>query len=219
MPYFELPNEDILYIHIPKTGGSSIEEYFQKKSTSGIKICNYLDDRLRKKYRLFSCKSAQHLKYENICKMQKEFNIDLNSNRLKIFASVRNPYDRILSDMFYNCAINPTASPEATFEAMKIYLSKDCYDTHNHPQHTFVTKDGKLIEGIIILKQESLKEDMKKNGYTDFDVYKNKTFNGIDVHYRKYLNNDSIELINNFFDKDFELFGYDKLQISSFPHS
>jgi hypothetical protein len=212
MPYFQTPNEDILLIHVPKAGGSSIEEYFRRKS-SNVSLFGYLDERLRKKYRIFSCKSMQHLSYENLYKMRNEFNIDFESERLKIITSVRNPYDRILSDMFFNRVLSPGASPENTFETMELYLSKDCYDTHNHPQHTFITKNnGELVENIIILKQETLTEDMKKIGYIDFNIWSNKTFNGIQVDYRKCLNSDSIRLINTVFAKDFELFGYEMLQ-------
>jgi hypothetical protein len=57
-----------------------------------------------------------------------------------------------------------------------------------------------------------LTEDMKKIGYIDFNIWSNKTFNGIQVEYRKYLNSDSIRLINTVFAKDFELFGYEMLQ-------
>jgi len=155
----------------------------------------------------------QHLTYENIYKMKKDFDfdIDFESSKLKIIASVRNPYDRILSDMFYNALISPNSSPESVFESMKSYLSKDCYDAHNHPQHTFVTKNGKLVENIVILKQENLTEEMKKNGYTDFNTWSNKTFTGMNVNYRNYLNKDSINLINSVFQKDFEMFGYEML--------
>lgn len=211
MPYIETSDENILYIHIPKTGGSSIEEYLTKKYSTELILRGYLDEKLKKKYRIYDHTSLQHLTYENLYKMRKDFNIDFESSKLKIIASVRNPYDRILSDMFYNALISPNSNPEGVFEAMKLYISKDCYDAHNHPQYTFVTKNGKLVENIIIMKQENLSEDMKKNGYTDFNVWKNKTFHGQNVEYRNYLNQDSINLINSVFEKDFELFGYEKM--------
>lgn len=208
MPYIETPEENILFIHVPKAGGSSIEDYFRKKQPSALKLFGYLDEKLKRKYRIYDHTSMQHLTYENIYKMKKEFDIDFESSKLKVIASVRNPYDRILSDMFYNALITPQTKPEGVFEAMKTYLSKDCYDAHNHPQHTFVTKNGNLVEGIIIMKQENLTEEMKKNGYTDFNTWSNKTFTGMKINYRNYLNEDSIKLINNVFQKDFELFGY-----------
>jgi hypothetical protein len=211
MPYIETPDENILFIHIPKAGGSSIEEYLSKKYSTSLKLHGYLDEKLKKKHRIYNHTSMQHLTYENLYKMRKDLLIDFESSKLKIIASVRNPYDRILSDMFYNALISPNTTPEYVFEAMKIYLSKDCYDSHNHPQHTFVTKNGKLIENITIMKQENLTEEMKKNGYSDFNVWKNKTFNGFEVNYRNYLNEDSIKLINTVFEKDFELFGYEMM--------
>jgi len=40
MPYIETPDENILFIHIPKAGGSSIEDYLKKNIQ---KILNYED--------------------------------------------------------------------------------------------------------------------------------------------------------------------------------
>jgi hypothetical protein len=59
------------------------------------------------------------------------------------------------------------------------------------------------MDNIIILRTETLNDDMKKIGYIDFDLHnlKNK-FNTND--YDGYLNEDSIALINNFYSKDFD---------------
>jgi hypothetical protein len=52
---------------------------------------------------------------------------------------------------------------------------------------------------------------MHKLGYNDFDIeIQNKPIN-----YDDYLNNDSIQLINMFYEKDFELFNYPKKSVSS----
>ena len=49
---------------------------------------------------------------------------------------------------------------------------------------------------------------MKNLGYIDFCVYTNVNPNK--VNYYNYLNNESIEIINNFYHLDFILFNYDK---------
>jgi hypothetical protein len=50
---------------------------------------------------------------------------------------------------------------------------------------------------------------MNELGFVDFNEFKNANPNKI--NYYKYLNNDSIQLINQFYDKDFSLFGYEKI--------
>lgn len=50
---------------------------------------------------------------------------------------------------------------------------------------------------------------MKNLGYIDFAVYDNQ--NIYKVNYYDYLNNESIEIINKFYDLDFKLFNYDKI--------
>ena len=57
---------------------------------------------------------------------------------------------------------------------------------------------------------QTLNDDMIKLGYTDFNIQSNKNkYN--EKKYLKYLNNDSIKLINQCYDKDFELFNYQKI--------
>jgi hypothetical protein len=48
-------------------------------------------------------------------------------------------------------------------------------------------------------------------GYTDFNRYENVNENKHNINYYSYLNNDSIKLINDFYDYDFILFNYPKI--------
>lgn len=83
-------------------------------------------------------------------------------------------------------------------------------DNHNKPQHFFITdSNNKLIHNIKILHTETLQSDMYNLGYTDFDVKKNVNSCKIDCF--DFLNQDSINLINDFYDMDFKLFNYNKI--------
>ena len=59
-----------------------------------------------------------------------------------------------------------------------------------------------------MLRTESLTEDMIKLGYKDFNQKINSNSNKL--NYDNYLNNDSIQLINEYYDEDFRILGYKK---------
>lgn len=69
------------------------------------------------------------------------------------------------------------------------------------PQHIFI-KGAPLVH---IMQTETLTKDMNELGY-DFNIHDNK--NKEDVDYYSFLNNESIVLINDFYQTDFELFNY-----------
>ena len=50
---------------------------------------------------------------------------------------------------------------------------------------------------------------MHKIGYYDFNIHEKVNKNKVDYYH--YLNNDSIQLINDFYDDDFKLFNYTKI--------
>jgi len=151
--------------------------------------------------------TLQHMPYKFILKHKHIFNI--NFNNISIITIVRNPYERLISDLFYYKKIELTTPKDAVFEIIKSYLSKHL-DNHTIPQYIFITTyDKKLIPNIKILHTETLKPDMINLGYTDFDVNVNTNLNKVD--YYNYLNSDSIQLINNYYSYDFELFNYTKM--------
>lgn len=213
MPYFKNDNFNILFIHIPKTGGSSLELYFSNKfnielNNKSLYLC--MDDKIILKENIIINSSLQHITYNQIVKYNKVFNIDFNN--IKIITIVRNPYERIISDLFYLKLINVDTSKENVFNIINKYLVSFNYDNHNIPQYNFITDDNReLIKNIHILKTENLTNNMKDLGYTDFNLLENN--NKYKVNYYNYLNNKSIEIINDFYHFDFILFNYDKIVI------
>lgn len=218
MPYFYDPNNNInvLFIHIPKTGGSSIEDYLYKKYNierdikslfSHSKELLKIDD--------FKCGPMQHRTYDSIMKYEKLLNI--NKNNLKVFAVVRNPYYRAISDLFYLKLIEHNFKPSKVYNAFKIFINGNIkkHGNHSFPQYLFVCdKNGNLHKNIHIMKTETLNDDMKKYGYEDFNIISNTNIQTNKINndslYEKYLNSDIIKEINKIYSKDFILFNYPK---------
>ena len=211
MPYFKHDDINVLFIHVPKTGGTSLESYFSSKFNIPLNnksVFDYIKDEQLLNEKLEINSSLQHITYNQLVKYSKIFNIDFDN--IKIITIVRNPYERFVSDLFFFSLITTDSTKEAVFDILNKYLVSDKYDNHNIPQHKFITNDkGEIIQNIHILKTESLTNEMKNLGYIDFDIYNNVNINK--VNYYNYLNNESIEIINNFYHLDFILFNYDKI--------
>jgi hypothetical protein len=210
MPYFKNKDINILFIHIPKTGGTSLENYFSSKFNIPLNNNSLwgfsTDETIDINSKINS--TLQHITYKQMVQNNNIFNIDFNN--IKIITIVRNPYERIVSDLFYYKLIKTDTSKEKVFDIINKYLELDIYDNHNIPQYKFITNDkGEIIQNIYILRNESLINDMKNIGYDDFNIFENVNPNK--VNYYNYLNNETIEIINNFYNLDFILFNYDKI--------
>ncbi len=209
MPYYKDIN--LLFIHIPKTGGTSLEQYLQKKSIQTLYSVFNSSNVLFEKFKL-KTPSLQHLTYKEILEYKDMLNVDFDE-KLKIITIVRNPYDRIISDLFFNDLINENSIAPQVYEVIQKYIYQDYYDhdNHNKPHYEFLIDDNNsIIPNIAIFKTETLTPDLIKYGYDDFNLNFHSNKKNIKKDkYANYLNNDSIKLINDFYKKDFELFNYD----------
>lgn len=205
MPYFK--KENILFIHIPKTGGTSVDKYFLKKHNEDVGV-----DKLIHPIVKYNNIAYQHLQLQTVYNERERFNIDFNN--IQILTIVRNPYHRIMSELIFLHLVGEDTTPEKTFEHIRTLTVQHNHnvlrDNHIRPQYEMLTLNGNIPDSIKILRTENLNQMMHDIGYVDFDLCEHKT--SISKPYMSYLNEDSIKLINTFYRKDFEHFGYEMVQ-------
>lgn len=211
MPYYQTKDTNLLFIHIPKTGGSSVEQFLARhyrlplnprhmcgRYGSGANIGEGFQ------YNVY----LQHQTYQVINKYKQ--NLHVNFDNIKFLTIVRNPYKKIMSALFFLRMVNVNTNPEQVFETIKSFLVYSKMLNFNTPQYQFlIDENEELIKNLTIIRTESLDKDMIDLGYTKFN-YKRRV-NRARVDYFKYLNADSIKLINETYAKDFEMFGYEMI--------
>jgi hypothetical protein len=214
MPYFKSKKSNLLFIHIPKTGGTSLEIYFSKKYNIPLGVSSLFGTipiSWKHKLNLQAC-SMQHLVLSKIVKHKSTFNVQLSPSTTML-SIVRNPYTRIISDLFYFKLITPSATKDLVFRQLQKYLRNyRVFDNHPIPQNAFLINDkGVIPKNMIVMHTETLTEDMRKHGFTDFNVIANinsfKTKHNT-IDYFDYLNSDSIKVINRIYANDFKIFAY-----------
>lgn len=210
-----------IFIHIPKTGGTSIENF--------LDLCNpsnhfadeiwFFQKGVKYNYQhltAFIYKTYGFLKPEDFETYFK-------------FTFVRNPYDRCVSKFFFSKGghkkdisipawvnIEPKIdfSPKA-FSEFLIRLSNNSLKAHDMLQSHFILDENQNSLVDFIGKYENLKEDLAKI----LDILKiNKSINELPHRYKnlipydksEYLTPKNKQLIYDKFKKDFEIFGYEK---------
>ena len=138
MPYY--PSKKILFIHIPKTGGSVIENEIKKQCIQKL-YSGHTNNLLDSPY---NSKSLQHQFYNTLYKYRHKLELDFDN--LKIFTVVRNPYDRTISALFWANIINAHYTAEQVFDAIqKHYIGRTDLDNHNEPQYKFITDENQVL--------------------------------------------------------------------------
>jgi hypothetical protein len=185
-------NSNLIFIHIPKTGGSSVEYFFNEH---GYALGKYMFP-------------GETNGIHNWHLTPKQLNLNLkNSNS---FCIVRDPINRYISEINYLCTNEINGINDINNFTKELFSSGPLlnkYDNHFIPQSDYLyDKYGNRIKTILQFSdlENQIKDFIKKN---DLNVVwgKEKHNPGKIKFSRNDLNTDSIKLLNNYYKKDFKL--------------
>lgn len=207
MPYN--PDRKLLFVHIPKTGGSSVERFFGMNQP----------DRLMSgdaKHNIDGIKFAsQHLRARDLENLYPDL-----VKKYYMFTFVRNPYDRVLSEYYYNHKKRNFNSEE--FEDWFFHFYKAPWKDHKLSQTDYVYDETGYTPVQWVGKLETFEEDLwglcKLRG-SNMDLYGKKPPHdkvgsnnptpqkAIEVFSKRH-----IYMINTLFRDDFVNFDYDIIE-------
>lgn len=194
----------IIFIHIPKTGGTTIENYM-KTIDKPIFYGGYG----KLKNIIF-----QHLNYKNYIKFfgKEEY------NKFIKFSIVRNPYDRLISEYYWS-KLNIGFKSNKTFDyflnQVEDIVTNRKYNLtihHNHfiPQYEFICDSNNNIVVDKLFKFEEFNEILKFLNEKKYNTKKEKNLNVSKNKEKIILNNNQKKKIYELYKKDFEIFKYEK---------
>lgn len=201
MPIFRKNGKAILYVHVPKTGGTSIEQFFIR---NGFAIDLIDGGGPRSLLGLRKC-SPQHFHRAIIGEMFEVGKFDF------VFMTVRHPLSRLISEFRMRVGDSEKTEFGRWFSGVMEAYVKDTYllDNHIRPQHEF------WIPDCAVYKQEdsygsSWVERLGKDAGFKFEV-KDVKFELMSRGQRPgedYCSPQTLKKIGQFYREDFDLFGY-----------
>ena len=191
--------ENLEFIHITKTAGTSIEDWGSKNNI----LWSY-----RKKY-YFENRKQYSLHHVSKWHVPPQFFLDNPYKNKKTFTCVRNPYTRLISEYYcpWSGSKNIEKHCKKEFNQWIVNLISKNNVVSGMPQHLYMPVD-------FIIKFESLQENFTKL-IKSFNPSLNTTLphsNKSKYNFKKFSVNDldkkTINLINTKYEKDFKLFDY-----------
>lgn len=200
-----------LFIHIPRTGGSSVEVSLAIPPTER-------DPSRKDTKNLFGPSTHGYLQHYTLSQLIDErlLNEQQRSDYV-VFSFVRNPWDRLVSAYFYNFALKSKGGEKFyTFSDMLELLPNLAAERqHFFPMHRYVCLDDSLAVDFLG-RYEQLEEDFQRVcSMLDLSPQKLIHCNASQLRkdfcddYRKLYTPAQVDLVASVYEKDIELFGYD----------
>ena len=182
-------NQPILYVHIPKTAGTSIGDWMVNNVGGEYYLHNHNGGQHANISRLKKLLGGKKVKYDN----------------LYMFTVVRNPWDRLLSGYLYYARTGRYKVDELSFETFLSGAWKKDLGTLGNPMVSYLSEDRPQL----ILRFENLEKDFEQVqelfGCNEPLPVKNTTKHD---HYSKHYNDVTRKLVEERFKDDIEYFGY-----------
>ena len=205
----------IIFVHIPKTGGTSIEKLFGMYNENSnmpdldklhghvpvensTKVNNPLS--LAGNYGYY----LQHLSINEIKRLIPD-HIYIDKN---IFTCIRNPWDRIVSEYIWAYSfLKFDDFINKVYDVVSNRIMLDTENVHFRPQNEFLNSELNYICRFEEFKSDlgNLTKSLSLNINVDKIPHEKKSIRN---HYSQYYSNKSIALIEEIYAKDIEIYGY-----------
>ena len=199
MPIFNFGNRQVLFLHIPKAGGSSITKWLSEYSDT-----SFFRPRAIAPFRI----PPQHLRW-------RDFDYLLNNPTFDYaFAVVRNPYERLESEYFWRHRnAKAQGKPWDDFNSWVERQIQAVRENSFHASNHLCTQVSFLADPVEVFQ---LEDGMEKIIVRIADILKIPPPNMI-LHENARSgegpaltwSGDTINLVRDFYEADFETFGYD----------
>lgn len=159
------------------------------------------------------------------CNVKYEGHFTTANDLVKLFAFVRNPYDRVVSMYFYlihedrintplDAAYRYIVINYSSFKDFVLNMDKDGlldFMIHLKPQWTWVVdENGNVIPKVFKVEEaEKIDAFLAENGISGWQDFPKENTSEHEP-YETYLDREVIAEINRLYAKDFELFNYEK---------
>jgi len=188
-----------VFIHIPKTGGTTIEKLFNLHGYENAGDNNILNTDI------MWGQGTQHLTYT---KLVSDASRDISG--YFSFAFVRNPWDRMVSEFFWRRRDSKRLHKRNLNQFLRrIHKYRWCTE-HFHPQSKFVCDKDENCQVDFIGKYENFQEDFNivcdrigipRQELPHLNATKHK-------HYTEYYDDETRQIVAEKYAKDIEYFGY-----------
>lgn len=187
-----------VFIHIPKTGGSSVSYFLKNVSNEEIGMT---DSRVGKGKGVFVNENGKNVKHLTLYEILKDEGSKYGDYYK--FTIVRNPYDRTMSYYFWNRGIKKTGFDKEDFIR---FVSK-----LNDYQVSYVSdpKTGKLLTNKIV-KYENMISELNTISCLKRFNFSNLPRLNVSQNNKKFYDQELKDLVYDKFKIDFKTFGYSK---------